>query len=106
MTPGKFHHYGVPTEQKQADEKFIDGAGVWVTDPTAHPYCVEFLRFEADSGMPDLLKQQPHAAFEVESLEVAMEGKEVVVEPFDATEELRVAFIRDGDALIEIMQNK
>ncbi len=106
MTPGKFHHYGVPTQQKHQDETFIEGAGVWVTDPEAHPYRVEFLRFESDTCMPSDLREQAHAAFEVESLEKAMAGKEVVVEPFDATDELRVAFIKDGDALIEIMQPK
>ena len=106
MTAGKFHHYGVPTEHEHQDETFIDGAGVWVTDPEVHPYRVEFLRFAPDTSLPEELQRQPHAAFEVESLEQAMEGKEVVLEPFDATDEVRVAFIKDGDALIEIMQGK
>lgn len=99
-----FHHLGVPTTVQGADENYIEGAGVYVTDPETHPYRVEFLRFEADSPMPDELKNQPHAAFMVDDLDAALEGQKIVVEPFDATEELRVAFIMDGDALIEVMQ--
>ena len=54
--------------------------------------------------MPQICRTQPHAAFMVDDLDAALEGQDVVVEPFDATETLRVAFIKDGDALIELMQ--
>ncbi len=102
----EFHHIGVPTTAKGKDEMYLEGGKLFITDPEAHPYRVEFLRFEADSPMPDLLKERPHAAFVVESIEDAMQGQEVVLEPFDANEEVRVAFIRDGDALIELMEMK
>ena len=101
-----FHHFGVPTDQPQAGEMFLEGAGVHITDAEAHPFRIEFLRFEADSCMPEAIKTTPHAAFMVEQLEEALAGKEVVLEPFDATEKLRVAFIKDGNALIEVMQEK
>lgn len=106
MTMCEFHHIGVPTTAKGKDETYLDGGKLYITDPEAHPYRVEFLRFEADSPMPDLLKQQPHAAFVVPSIEEAMKGQEIVVEPFDANDEVRVAFIKDGDALIELMEMK
>lgn len=104
MALGKFHHFGVPTGTQHDGENHIESAGVYVTDPDAHPYRVEFLRFESATCMPAELQKQPHAAFMVESLEAALEGKKVVVEPFDATETLRVAFIMDDTALIELMQ--
>jgi len=106
MTPGTFHHYGVPTGTKHDGENFLEGAGVHITDPEAHPYRVEFLRFEAESCMPAELKNAPHAAFVVEDLDAALEGKKVVLEPFDATETIRCAFIMDDTALIELMQIK
>ena len=75
-----------------------------MTDPDSHPYRVEFLRFESDSPMPEIVMKSPHAAYVVPSISDAMEGCDVVIEPFDATETVRVAFIRDGDALIELME--
>jgi hypothetical protein len=104
MSTPEFKHYGVPTTQQQDDELYIEGAGVYITDPEAHPYNVEFLRFEADSPMPQEIQTKPHAAFLVDDLDKALEGKDVILEPFDATETLRVAFIVDGDALIELME--
>jgi hypothetical protein len=102
----EFHHIGVPTSAKSEEETYIEGGKVFVTDPEASPYRIEFLRFQVDTPMPEILRTQCHAAFMVDSITTAMKGQEVVVEPFDATEELRVAFIKVGDALIELMEKK
>ena len=106
MAIGKFHHFGVPSKTKRDGETFIDGAMVHVTDPEAHPYRVEFVRFDADSPMPELLKTTPHAAYIVPSLDAAIKGKKIIIEPFDATPTLRCAFIVDGEALLELMEQK
>jgi hypothetical protein len=101
----EFHHFGVPVNTKQDNETYIEGAKVFITSPDDHPYRVEYLRFEEGSPMhPDVINK-PHAAFLVDDLTAALEGKNVTVEPFDATETLRVAFINDKGAVIELMQN-
>ena len=102
----EFHHFGVPTRAKQNAETYIAGAKVFVTDPEAHPYRVEFLRFESDSPMPEAIRTQSHAAFVVPRLEEALKGRKVLIEPFEATDSLRVAFIADGDAVIELMEKR
>jgi len=99
-----YHHFGVPSDRVYEGAAYIEGAKVYATDPDKHPYRIEFLRFEADSPMHELVRTRPHVAFMVDSLDSALEGKNVVVEPFDATETLRVAFVTDGDALIELME--
>ncbi|MBN1343047.1 MAG: hypothetical protein JXQ73_10230 [Phycisphaerae bacterium] len=106
MASSQFHHLGVPTSAKHDNEIYIEGGKVYATDPAAHPYRVEFLRFEPDSPMPDAIKTGVHAAFLVDNLDAALKGQKVVLPPFDATDELRVAFIEDGGALIEIMEKR
>lgn len=100
-----FHHFGVPVSVEQENEIYIEVAKVFITDPESHPYRVEYLRFEKDSPMHADVINNPHAAFLVNDLTAALEGKKVIVEPFDATETLRVAFINDKGAVIELMQN-
>jgi len=102
---GTFHHFGVPTSEKQENEIYIEGGKVFITDAESHPYRIEFLRFEPDSPMHADVINNPHAAFMVDDLETAMKDQNVIVEPFDATETLRVAFINDNGAVIELMQN-
>ena len=101
-----YHHFGVPTKAAHANETYIGPGKVYATSPDAHPFRVEFLRFDADSPMPEVVRTRPHAAFLVENLDAAIKGHQVVVPPLDATPELRVAFILDGDALIEVMQKR
>lgn len=102
----KFHHFGVPTTVKGSKETFLEGAGVYITDPESHPYSVEFLRFTPNSPMPDPIKKTPHAAFIVPSLDQAIKGKQVILPPMEVSPTLRVAFIKDGDALMEVMEMK
>ena len=102
----QFHHFGVPTTEVQPDETFLEGAGVYVTDPETHPYKIEFLRFAADTPMPAEVCNNAHAAYIVESLDEALKGQEVIIPPFDATDELRCAFIKDGAAIIELMEKR
>lgn len=106
MASAEFHHYGVPTSAKGQDETYIEGGKVYATNPENHPYGVEFLRFEPDSPLPEAVQTKPHAAFIVPDLDAALAGRDVVIPPFDATEVFRVAFIADGDALIELMERR
>ncbi len=100
-----FHHFGVPVSAKQENETYLKGAKVFITDPASHPYRVEYLRFEKDSPMHEDVINNPHAAFMVDDIKAALEGKNVIIEPFDATENLQVAFINDKGAIVELMQN-
>jgi len=106
MVSSEFHHFGVPTSAKGKNESFIEGARVHITDPESHPFRVEFLRFEADSPLPEAVRTRPHAAFVVPNLDEALQGQNVIIPPFDATEELRCAFIMDGEAVIEVMERR
>lgn len=102
----RFDHIGVVTTVKQPDESWVEATRVWVTSPRAHPYNVEFLRFEPDSPVTGPIRTDPHVAYRVDDLEGAIEGQNVVLEPFDAsgTGFVRVAFIDAGGVLVEFMQ--
>ncbi|MCY3020104.1 MAG: hypothetical protein NTW87_13890 [Planctomycetota bacterium] len=102
----RFHHFGVPTTRQIAGATYIEGAKVHVTDPGKHPYNVEFVRFEKGGPFPKEVQTRSHAAFMVDDLESAVKGQKVLVAPCDATPTLRIAFIMDGDAVLELMQEK
>lgn len=106
MSVPVFHHFGVPCTKPIENSTFIEGANVHVTDPAAHPYWVEFLYFAPDSPMPKQVQNTPHTAFMVDDLEKALEGQNVIIPPTDIDETLKIAFIMDGPALIELMQSK
>jgi hypothetical protein len=100
-----FDHVGIPTEEKQALEMWVEATRVWVTDPARHPHRVEFLRFEPDSPVHGPVRELPHIAFRVDDLESAMAGAAVLLGPFQATDSLRVVFVLRDGAVFEFMQN-
>src|SRR5680860_1567358 len=94
----EFHHIGIPSDKQREGEVYLDGAKLFVTPVEASPHCIEWLRFEPESEMPDVLKTTAHVAFKVDDLDAALEGQEVLIPPFEPMEGVRVAFVMEDDA--------
>ena len=100
----QFHHVGVPNAKKRPNETYLAGAKLYVTDVAADPYAIEWLRFEADSPLPDVLKKTAHLAFKVDDLEAALKGRKVLIPPFSPMEGVKAAFILHEGVPVEFMQ--
>jgi len=100
----KFNHIGIPTSVEHADEIFNPDIGLYVTDFAKSENRIEWLRFLQDSPMPEELKNTAHVAYEVDDLEEAIKGKTVLLEPFNPSETLKIAFVMEDEAPVELMQ--
>lgn len=100
----KLDHIGIPTKVIQADENYMEGAKVFVTDYANSENKIEWLRFEPDSEFPELIQSTAHIAYQVEDLQTEMEGKKILIEPFSPKDGLTIAFIEEEGAPIELMQ--
>ena len=65
--------------------------------------CLEFLRFEEGSWMPELIQKTAHIAYEVDNLEEELKGAKVLVEPMPGGENLTIAFIEEEGIALELM---
>lgn len=100
----QFDHIGLITTEKKPNETFVAATKVWVTDIAAHPYRVEWLRFEPDTPVKSPVRDQPHVAFRVDSIAAAAQGLKVLIEPFDAGI-AKVGFYQTADgAVVEFME--
>ncbi len=99
----KFNHVGIPTTTPKEGEMYAEGMKLFLTDFNKSENKIEFLRFESGSTMPEILKTHAHIAYEVSDLKSAMEGKTVVLEPFQGGEGLMCAFIEEEGVAIELM---
>ncbi len=99
----KINHYGIPTLESQEGEFFADGMKVHLTDYSKSPNRIEFLRFEKDSWLPEIIQKVPHIAYEVPDMEEALKGANVIVEPCQGGENLTIAFIVEEGIPIELM---
>jgi hypothetical protein len=77
---------------------------MYVSGYESSPYGIEWMRFEPECSLPELVKLVPHVAFEVDDLEVALQGQQVLIEPNSPSPGIRVAFIVSDGAPVEFLQ--
>ncbi|MEO1617853.1 MAG: hypothetical protein AAFV88_18515 [Planctomycetota bacterium] len=65
---------------------------------------IEKIRFDPDSPFPSEIKNRPHVAFKVDSLEAAILGKQLVVPPTEQKPGVRFAFVDVEGVLIEFFE--
>ena len=101
----EFSHIGLITDQPKPGEVFVEATRVWVTNFVDHPLHVEWLRFESDSPVTGPVREQPHVAYRVDSIEAAAAGMKTLLEPFQPLAGLRVGFYQSADgAVVEFME--
>jgi len=100
----RYHHLGIPTQQPRPDETYLEGFKTYVSGYETSPFGIEWMRFEPDCPLPELVKTVPHVAFEVDDLDAALVGQEVLIPPNKPSEGVRVAFIVHDGAPVEFLE--
>ncbi len=100
----KYHHVGIPTSRTLPEEDYIKEYGLYASGYLTSPYGIEWMKFDPDCPLPDLVKTVPHVAFVVDDIYDAIAGKNVIIEPNSSAEGVTVAFIEEDGAPIELLQ--
>ena len=99
-----FSHVGIPTTIQHDREQHNADGGFFVTDFNDTPTRIEWLRCEDHCGLPEVIQKSTHVAFVVDDLEEALKGAEVLVPPMVVSDQLKIAFIFEDGAPVELMQ--
>jgi hypothetical protein len=100
----RYHHIGIPTGRMLPKEDYSPEYKLHASGYLDSPYGVEWMRFDLDCPLPELVRTVPHVAFVVDDIQAAIAGKEVLIQPNSPTEGVTVAFIVDNGAPIEFLQ--
>jgi hypothetical protein len=100
----KYHHLGIPTTTPRAGEVYLEQFKVYCTDHESNPFGIQWMRYEPDCPLPALVKTVPHVAFEVDDLQAALDGCEILIEPNSPSEGVLVAFVLVDGAPVEFLQ--
>ena len=102
----KYHHLGIPTTVKKPGERYLPEYKVYVSGYEESDYKIEWMRYEADCPLPEIVRSIPHIAFEVKNLREAIKGKKVIIAPNSPSDGVQIAFIEENGAPIEFIQVK
>ena len=100
----RYNHMGIPTKTKQPNEKYIPAFRMYVSGYGENAFNIEWMRFEEGCQLPRIVQELPHVAFEVDDLEAAIKGKEVIIQPNSPSDGITVAFIVENGAPVELME--
>jgi hypothetical protein len=100
----RYHHLGIPTTLPRQGEKHLARLKLHVSGFDTSPYGIEWMRFGPDCTVSDLVRNVPHIAFEVDNLEAALEGKEVLAEIASPSPGVRAAMINHEGAPVELIE--
>jgi hypothetical protein len=100
----RYHHIGIPYTQPRAGEHHVAHLGVHVSGFDTSPYGIEWIRFEPHCQVPEIVKTVPHIAFAVDDLDEALKDREMLIAPTEPSAGVRVAFILDDGAPVELLQ--
>ena len=102
----RYHHLGIPTDQKIEGERFLSQYKFYISGFDTSPFGIEWMRFDPDSPIHDLIKRVPHLAFEVDDLdlELSRHNLTIITPPNQPVDGIRVAMISHNGAPIELIE--
>ena len=100
----RYHHIGIPTAKRLPKADYLPQHKLTASGYDDSPYGVEWMNFDPDCPLPDLVKTVPHVAFVVTDIKEAIKGKEILIAPNSPTEGVTVAFIVHNGAPVEFLQ--
>ncbi len=101
----EYHHTGIPTDQPQAGEKYSSTFKMYTTSGN-NPFRIQWHRFEKGCPLHPLIQSVPHVAFKVSSIDEAIKGKKVILEPYFPFEGFRVAMVEIDGAPVEFIETQ
>ena len=98
-----YHHTGIPTQQIVPGMCHVRHLGIYCTDHESNPFRIQWMKYEVNCGLPELVRTVAHVAFVVDNLEEALQGKHVIVKPNSPSPGVMVAMIEEAGAPVELM---
>jgi hypothetical protein len=101
----RYHHLGIPTKSAIQGERYFLQYKFYAGGFDTSPYGIEWMRFDADSPVHELIQRVPHIAFEVEDLDLELSRHDfhIISKPGSPDEGIRTAMIEHNGAPVELI---
>jgi hypothetical protein len=102
----RYHHLGIPVTNPFPGEKYFPKYKFYHGGFSTSPFGIEWMRFEPDSPVHELIQKIPHLAFEVDDLDHELQKHNFIVisPPGSPSVGVRVAMIDYNGAPVELIE--
>lgn len=77
----QYHHVGIPVTEPRFGERYSSVMDMY-TSGGELPGRIQYHRFGPNCPLHQLIQTQPHIAYKVDSIDEAIKGKHVLLEPY------------------------
>ena len=99
----EYHHMGIPTKERRQGEKYSPIFKMYTTSGD-NEFRIQWHRFEIDSPLHALIQTVPHVAFKVSSIDMAIKGQKIILEPYYPLDKFHVVMIEIEGAPVELIE--
>ncbi|MBP1674267.1 MAG: hypothetical protein H6Q24_405, partial [Bacteroidetes bacterium] len=87
-------------------EQYLPHLKIYVSGFNQSPFGIEWMRFDEDCPIPELIKRIPHIAFEVDDIDLELDRHDfhVLSPPGSPSQGVRVAMIEHNGAPVELIE--
>lgn len=98
-----YHHMGIPTTEVRPNERYSEAFKMYTSDVQGD-FRIQYHRFEEGCPLHPLIKTVPHVAIQVENLQEAIQGYEILLGLYEPIPGYKVAIINDNNVPIELIE--
>ena len=104
----EYMHIGIPVLNKKPNMVYNEWRKFWANERVdAYDYKIEYLKFEEGTRFPESLSKQPHVAYKVDDMDPYIaQAQQVIFGPEALSDTVRLAFVIQDDAIIELYEEK
>ena len=102
----RYHHIGIPTNGMIKNEKYLPSLNIAVGGFESSPFGIEWMRFGKNCNVPELIRNVPHIAFEVDNIELELTKHDfkIITQSNSPSEGVKVVMIEHNGAPIELIE--
>lgn len=102
-----YMHIGIPVTNKKPGMTYNEAMKFWVSNVDDYDYKIEYLKFEEGTPFPEIMHKNPHVAYKVDDMTPYLEAADrTIFGPLEIGPGVRIAFIIQDDAIIELYEEK
>lgn len=99
----RYHHLGIPTDAVRPNERYSENFKMYTSDNDGD-FRIQFHRFEEECPLHPIIKNNPHIALQVDNLEKAIRGREILLGPYEPIPRYKVAIVNDCGLPVELIE--
>lgn len=103
----EYMHIGIPVLNKKPNMVYNEWGGFWVNESVdAYDYKIEYLKFEEGTPFPEIMHKTP-CGYKMDDMKPYLDAADrIIFGPQEIGPGVRIAFVIQDDAIIELYEEK